>query len=99
MIDKIVAAVEAIDAIVADKADELDKLDEADKAGIASKADVAGLFLPFSLTKCSAVFSKDKVYFGICVDVRNNKLLVAKSRDELDKLVEVETKGANNNQL
>ena len=53
----------------------------------------------FSLTKCSAFFSKDKVYFEICVDVRNNKLLVVRSRDELDKLVEVEAKGTNNNHL
>ena len=97
MIDKIVAANEAIDAIVADEADELDKLDEANEAGIAGEADVADLLLPFSLTTFSAFFSKDKVYFGICVDVRNNKLLMARSRDELDKLVEAE--GANNNQL
>jgi hypothetical protein len=97
MIGKIVAADEAIDAIVADEADELDELDEADKAGIAGEADVADLLLPFSLTKFSAFFSKDKVYFGICVDVRNNKLLMARSRDELDKLVEA--KGANNYQL
>ncbi len=54
--------------------------------------------LPFSLTKCSeAFFSEDKAYFGIRVDVCNNKLLMVRSRDELDKLVEVE--GANNNQL
>ena len=41
--------------------------------------------------------SEDKAYFGIHVDVCNNKLLMVRSRDELDKLVEVE--GANNNQL
>ncbi len=82
---------------MADKADELDELDEADEAGIAGKADVANLLLPLSLTKCSAFFSKYKVYFGICVDVCNNKLLVARSRDEFDKLVEA--KSANNNQL
>ena len=97
MINKIVAANEAIDAIVADKADELDKLDETDEAGIAGEADVANLLLPFSLTKCSAFISKDEVYFGIRVDVRNNKLLVARSQDELDKLVE--SKGANNSSL
>jgi hypothetical protein len=97
MIDTIVAADEAIVAIVVDKADELDELDEADEAGIAVEADVANLLLPFSLTKCSAFFSKDKVYFGIRVDVGNNKLLVARSQDELDMLVEA--KGANNNQL
>ena len=51
----------------------------------------------FSLTKYSAFLSKDKVYFGIRVDVHNNKLLMARSRDELDKLVDAE--GANNNQL
>ena len=51
----------------------------------------------FSLTKYSAFLSKDKVYFGIRVDVHNNKLLMARSRDELDKLVDA--KGANNNQL
>jgi hypothetical protein len=34
------------------------------------------LLLPFSLNKCSAFFSKDKVYFGICDDIGNNKLLV-----------------------
>ena len=43
----------------------------------------------YSLTKCSAFFSKDKGYFGI--------RLVVRSQDELDKLVVV--KGANNNQL
>jgi hypothetical protein len=76
---------------VTDTADELDDLDEADGADISNE-------LPFSLTKCSeAFFSKDKANFGIHVDVCNNKLLVARSRDELDKLVEVE--GANNNQL
>ncbi len=65
--------------------------DEADRADISDE-------LPFSLTKCSkAFFSKDKAYFGIHVDVCNNKLLMVRSRDELDKLVEVE--GANNNQL
>ena len=97
MIDTIVAADEAIDAIVANEADELDELDEADEASIAGEADVASLLLPFSITKCSAFFSEDKVYFGIRVDVGNNKLLVARSQDELDKLVEAE--GANNNQL
>jgi len=97
MINKIVAANEAIDAIVADKADELDKLDETDEAGIAGEADVANLLLPFSLTKCSAFFSEDKVYFGIRFNVCNNKLLVARSRDELDKLVE--SKDANNSSL
>ncbi len=87
--DKVVAADEAKDVIVAYKADELDELDEADKASIASKADVANLLLPFSLTKCSAFFSKDEGYFGIW--------LVARSQDELNELVEAE--GANNNQL
>ena len=76
---------------VTDTADELDELDEADRADISDE-------LPFSLTKCSeAFFSKDKANFGIHVDVCNNKLLVARSRDELDKLVEAE--GANNNHL
>jgi len=98
MMDKIVAADEAIDAIVADEADELDDFDEADKAGIAGEADVADLLLSFSLTKFSAYFSKDKVCFGNHVDIRNNKLLMARSRDDLlDKLVEA--KGAKNNQL
>ncbi len=97
LMDKIVAADEAIDAIAADEADELDNFDEADEAGIAGEADVADLLLPFSHTKFSAFFSEDKVYFGNRVDVRNNKLLMARSRDELDKLVEA--KGANNNQL
>ncbi len=86
---KAVEANEAKDAIVADKADELNELDEADKAGIANEADVAELLLPFSLTKCSAFFSKDKGCFGIW--------LMARSQDELNKLVEA--KGANNNQL
>jgi len=76
---------------VTDMADELDELDEADGADISDE-------LPFSRTKCSeAFFSEDKANFGIHVDVCNNKLLVARSRDELDKLVEA--KGANNNQL
>jgi hypothetical protein len=76
---------------VTNMADELDELDEANGADISNE-------LPFSLTKCSkAFFSKDKAYFGIHVDVCNNKLLMVRSRDELDKLVEVE--GANNNQL
>ncbi len=36
--------------------------------------------LPFSLTKYSeAFFSEDKAYFGIHVDVCNNKLLMARS--------------------
>ncbi len=85
---KAIEANEAKDAIVANKADELNKLDEADKAGIADKADVAELLLPFSLTKCSAFFSKDKGYFVIW--------LMARGQDEPNKLVEV--KGANNNQ-
>jgi len=76
---------------VTDKADELDELDEADGADISNE-------LPLSLTKCSeAFFSEDKANFGIHVDVCNNKLLVARSRYELDKLVEA--KGTNNNQL
>ncbi len=87
--DKVVAANEAKDAIVAYKADELGKLDEANKAGIASKADVADLLLPFSLTKRSAFFSEDKGYFEIW--------LLARSQDELDEFIEAE--GANNNQL
>ena len=70
MIDKIIAANEAIDAIVADEADELDELDEADKAGIIEAPDVPDLLLPFSLTKCSALFSEYMVYFGNRVDVR-----------------------------
>jgi hypothetical protein len=64
---KAVEANEAKDAIVADKADELNKLDEANKAGIADKAEVAKLLLPFSLTKYSAVFAKRKGYFGIMI--------------------------------
>ena len=83
MIGKIVAANEAIDAILADEADELDELDEANKAGIVMAPDVPDLLLPFSLTKCSALFSEDKVYFGNRVDVSNNKLLMARSQDEL----------------
>ncbi len=86
---KAIEANEAKDAIMANKADELNELDEADEAGIADEADVAKLLLPFSLTKCSAFFSKDKGYFRIW--------LMARSQDELNKLVE--TKGANNNQL
>ncbi len=97
MIDKIVVVDEAIDAIMADEADELDELDEADEAGIVEAPDVPDLLLPFSLTKCSVLLSKDKVYFGNRGDMRNNKLLMARSRDELDKLIEAE--GANNNQL
>jgi len=95
--NKAVEANEANEAIMANEAAELDELDVADEAGIAGKADVANLLLPFSLTKCSAFFSKDKVYFGIRVDVCNTKLLVARSRDELDKLIEA--KVPNNNQL
>ena len=89
---------EAIDAeeAKADKADEAES-DQANLTGISSKADVTNLLLPFSLTKCSAFFSEDKVYFGIRFNVCNNKLLVTRSRDELDKLVEAE--GANNNQF
>ncbi len=86
---KAVEANEAKDSIAANKADELNKLDEANKAGIANKADVAKLLLPFSLTKCSAFFSKEKGYFGIW--------LMARSQGELNKLVEA--KDANNNQL
>ncbi len=86
---KAVEANEAKDAIVANEADELNKLDEANEAGIANEADVTKLLLPFSLTKCSAFFSKDKGYFGI--------QLMARSLDELNKLVEA--KGTNNNQL
>ncbi len=86
---KAVEANEAKDAIVANEADELNELDEVNEAGIANEADVAELLLPFSLTKCSAFFSKDKGYFGIW--------LMARSQDELNKLVEA--KGANNNQL
>ena len=97
-IDKIVVTDEAIDAIVVNEADELDELDEAKKAIISGKVVVvADLLLPFSLTKCSVLLSKDKVYFGNRGDMRNNKLLMARSRDELDKLIEAE--GANNNQL
>ena len=88
---------EANDTIMADKADELDELDEADEAGIVSKADVANLLLPFSLTNVLHSSPKIRYIFGMCVDVRNNKLLVARSQDELDKFIEVE--GANNNQL
>ncbi len=67
-----------------DMADELGELNEADGADISDE-------LPFSLTKCSeALFSEDKANFGIHVDVCTNKLLVARSRDELDKLVEFE---------
>ena len=93
---------EAIDAeeAKADEADEANEAsvaDEANLTGISGKADVANLLLSFSLTKCSAFFSKDKVCNGICFNVCNNKLLVARSRDELDKLIEAE--GANNNQL
>ncbi len=93
---------EAIDAkeAEANKADETDKANESDEAnstGISGEADVTNLLLPFSLTKCSAFFSEDKVYFGIRVNVCNNKLLVTRSRNELDKLVEAE--GANNNQF
>ena len=74
-----------------DVTDMADELDEANGADISNE-------LPFSLTKCSeAFFSEDKAYFGIHIDVCNNKLLMVRSRDELDKLVEVE--GANNNQL
>jgi hypothetical protein len=76
-------------AIVADKADELNELNEADEAGIADEADVAKLLLSFSLTKCSALFSKDKGYFGIW--------LMTRSQDELNKLVEA--KGANYSSL
>ena len=87
---EIVAAKKAIvfnEVIAVDEAD----TDEADRADISNE-------LPFTLTKCfEAFFSKDNAYFGIHVDVCNNKLLMARSRDELDKLVEVE--GANNNQL
>jgi hypothetical protein len=86
---KAVEANEAKDAIVANEADELNELDGANEAGIANKADVAKLLLSFSLTKCSAFFSKDIGYFGIW--------LMARSQDELNKLVEVE--GANINQL
>jgi hypothetical protein len=85
---KAVEANEAKDAIVANEADELNELDEANEAGLANKADVAKLLLPFSLTKCSAFFSEDKGYFGIW--------LIARSQDELNKLVEAN--GANNNQ-
>ena len=93
---------EAIDAeeAEADKADEAEEAnvsDEANSTVISSKADVTNLLLPFSLTKCSAFFSEDKVYFGIRFNVCNNKLLVTRSRDELDKLVEAE--GPNNNQF
>jgi hypothetical protein len=42
--------------------------------------------LPFSPTKSSAFFSKDKGYFGICVEVRNNKLLVVKCINQLECL-------------
>ncbi len=86
---KAVEANEAKDAIVAYEADELNELNEADKAGIANKADVAKLLLPFSLTKCSAFFSKDKGYFGI--------RLMARSQGELNKLIKA--KGTNDNQL
>ena len=93
---------EAIDAKEAeadetDEADEANVSDEANSTGISGKADVTNLLLPFSLTKCSAFFSEDKAYFGIRFNVCNDKLLVARSRDELDKLVEAED--ANNNQL
>jgi len=76
---------------VTETADELNELDEADGADISDE-------LPFSLTKCSeAFFSEDKANFGIHVDICNNKLLVARSGDEIDTLVEA--KGTNNNQL
>jgi hypothetical protein len=86
---KAVEANEAKDAIVANEADELNELDDADEASTTNKADVTKLLLPFSLMKCSAFFSKDKGYFGI--------RLMARSQDELNKLIEA--KGANNNQL
>ncbi len=88
---------EEADADKADEANEANVSDEVNLTGISGKADVTNLLLLFSLTKCSAFFSEDKVYFGICFNVCNNKLLVARSHDELDKLVEA--KGANNNQL
>ncbi len=44
------------------------------------------ILLPFSLTKCSEFFSKDKGYFGICVDICNNKLLVVKCINQLECL-------------
>ncbi len=83
---------EVVEAIVTK---EIDVADEAIVIDVTDKANYVEMPLlpPFSL----AFFSEDKVYFGIRVDVRNNKLLMARSRDELDKLVEAE--GANNNQL
>ena len=78
------------------KANETNKIDEifmTNEANVINKITVANpiWFCPclYSLTKCSAFFSKDEGYFGIW--------LVARSQDELDKLVVA--KGANNNQL
>ena len=103
VIEEIVGANEAIDtneaidaeeaeANEADEADEASVADEANSTGISGKADVTNLLLPFSLTKCSAFFSDDKVYFGIRFNVCNDKLLVARSRDELVLLFESNNK-------
>ena len=93
VINEFVGANEAIDTNEAADSNEAIDAKEAE----ADKADETDELLPFSLTKCSAFFSEDKVYFGIRFNVCNNKLLVTRSRDELDKLVEAE--GANNNQF
>jgi hypothetical protein len=85
---------------VADKA-EANKAIGAEKANEAIDAIVANCrllldngvtivhYLPSSLTKYSAFFLEDKVYFGIFVDVRNNNLLVVKYINQLVGMVNI----------
>ncbi len=81
----VIAADELVVAVEVDKA-----VDFAKKASMLPCHNIiiicVDMLSPFSLTKCSAFFFKDKGYFGICVDVCNNKLLVVKCINQLENL-------------
>ncbi len=83
VIYNVIAANELVVAVEVDKA-----VDFAKKASMLPCHNIiiicVDMLSPFSLTKCSAFFSKDKRYFGICFDVRNNKLLVVKCINQLE---------------
>ncbi len=85
VIYNVIAADELVVAVEVDKA-----VDFANKASMLPCHNIIVICLDilssFSLTKCSAFFSKEKGYFGICVDLRNNKLLVVKCINQFECL-------------
>ncbi len=85
MIYNVIAADLLVVAVEFDKA-----VDFVDKASMLPCHNIivicVNMLSSFSLTKCSSFFSKDKGYLGICVDVCNNKLLVAKCINQLECL-------------